>query len=479
MMDFFMDLGMAKRERISSVDTAWLRMDRPGNLMMICGVLVLDQPIEFKHLQETVVSRFLCFRRFRQRPVHEAAGAYWEDAADFDLSAHVHHLALPGAGRQEELQELASDLMSTPLDPNKPLWQFHLVDNYSGRSAVIIRIHHCYADGIALMKVMLSLTAETPALSLHNEAPSRDHIAPDPLMALFRPFLKTYEKSMRISASVLQKSMELWVNPMKAMEYAQQGVGLTGELAKLALMGQDSKTRFKGKPAGVKRVAWAPPLPLDEVKTIGKVLDCSVNDVLLSCVAGALRAYLVEQGDPVEDVVIRALVPVNLRPLEQASQLGNHFGLVFLPLPVGMEHPYERLYEVRHNMRELKGSYQAMLAYGLLAAVGAGPQMLQDQVLDALSRNASAVMTNVPGPQLPLYFAGGKVDQFMFWVPQSGDIGMGVSILTYDGQVQFGLVTDKKLVPDPEAIIARFAPEFEKLVLMTLMGPWEADLRGS
>src|SRR5438105_337211 len=116
-----------------------------------------------------------------------------------------------------------------------------------------------------------------------------------------------------------------------------------------------------------------------------------------------------------------------------------------------------------------------MLAYGLLAAVGAGPQRLQDQVLDTLSKNATAVMTNVPGPQQALYFAGAKIDEIMFWVPQSGNIGMGVSILTYDGRVQFGLVTDKKLVPDPEAIIAGFAPEFEKLVMMTLMGPWEGE----
>ena len=240
-------------------------------------------------------------------------------------------------------------------------------------------------------------------------------------------------------------------------------------------MGEDSRTRFKGRPASAKRVAWAPPLPLAEVKVIGKALDCSVNDVLLACVAGALRAYLVDKGDAVEGVAIRALVPVNLRPLEQAKNLGNHFGLVFLSLPVGIEHPFERLYEVRRGMRELKGSYQAMLAYALLAAVGAGPQRMQDQVLDMLSQNATAVMTNVPGPQKPLYLAGAKIDELMFWVPQSGNIGMGVSILTYDSRVQFGLVTDRKLVPDPEAIIARFAPEFEKLVLMTLMGPWEGE----
>jgi WS/DGAT/MGAT family acyltransferase len=241
-------------------------------------------------------------------------------------------------------------------------------------------------------------------------------------------------------------------------------------------MGQDSATRFKGKPGPVKRVAWADPISLDEVKAVGKALNCSVNDVLLSSVAGALRRYLVAHGDPVEGVVIRALVPVNLRPVEQAKHLGNHFGLVFLPLPVGIENPIERLYAVRAAMNDLKGSQQPLLALALLAAVGMGPKLLQDQMLDTLSKNASAVMTNVPGPQQPLYLAGSRIDSMMFWVPQSGDIGMGVSILSYDQKVHFGLVTDRKLLPDPENVIAFFAPEFTQLLYATLLSPWEGEL---
>ena len=169
------------------------------------------------------------------------------------------------------------------------------------------------------------------------------------------------------------------------------------------------------------------------MKTIGKALGASVNDVLLSCVAGALRGYLVDKGDAVDGVMIRALVPVNLRPLEKAYRLGNQFGLVFLDLPIGIENPVERLYAVRANMNALKGSFQPVLALGLLAAMGAGPKVLQEELLQALARNGTAVMTNVPGPQQPLYFAGAAIERLMFWVPQSGDIGMGVSILSYNG----------------------------------------------
>jgi WS/DGAT/MGAT family acyltransferase len=208
------------------------------------------------------------------------------------------------------------------------------------------------------------------------------------------------------------------------------------------------------------------------VKAVGKALGASVNDVLLSCVAGALRDYLVRKGDATDGVMMRAVVPVNLRPPEASWELGNKFALVFLDLPIGVENPVERLYAVRANMRALKGSYQPILTFGLLAAMGAGPKVLQEQVLDLLARNATAVMTNVPGPQRPLFFAGARVTQFMFWVPQSGDIGMGVSILSYDGAVQFGLITDRGLCPDPEHVIERFGPEFEKILLATLLSPW-------
>jgi diacylglycerol O-acyltransferase len=342
-----------------------------------------------------------------------------------------------------------------------------------------VRIHHCYADGIALVQVMLSMTdaarngpSAMPAPPKKSQA--RAGSASVPLM---QPFASVMQAALKIGATMIDKGVEIWQDPAKAVALAEQGGALTTEVAKLALMGQDSPTRLKGKPGITKRVAWAGPLPLADVKAIGKALGASVNDVLLSCVAGALRTYLIHKGDPVDDVVIRALVPVNLRPVAKAYKLGNQFGLVFLELPIGIENPIERLYAVRENMRALKGSYQPVLSLGLLAAMGAGPKLLQDQLLLALARNATAVMTNVPGPQEPLYLAGAKIDGFMFWVPQSGDIGVGVSILSYNGNVQFGLITDRGLVPDPAQVIAGFAPEFEKLVWTSLLAPpWTGDL---
>jgi diacylglycerol O-acyltransferase len=469
-----------KRESMSSVDVAWLRMDRPSNLMVICGVLVLHDRITVAALRATLHSRFLRFDRFRQRPVATLKGFEWQSDEHFDLARHIERLALRRGAGDDELETLVSRLVSKPLDPDKPLWQFHLVDGYRGGAALIVRIHHCYADGIALIQVLLSMTDAVPE-PRHGPASPRPRAKvhdtdDDPLAKIIAPFAGVLEMATKAGSTLLDKGAELLRDPAKALMLAEQGGALTSELARLALMHEDSGTRFKGKPGVAKRVAWADPIPLDEVKAVGKALGSSINDVLLASVAGALRAYLVGRGDHVDGVVIRALVPVNLRPASEAHRLGNKFGLVFLDLPIGIANPVERLYAVRENMLALKGSYQPVIALGIIAAMGAGPQALQQQLLAMLAKNATAVMTNVPGPREPLYFAGARIERLMFWVPQSGDIGMGVSIMTYAGGVQFGLITDRSLCPDPERVIANFAPEFEKLALATLMAPWPWDV---
>lgn len=481
------------REAMSGVDTAWLRMENPRNLMMVAGVMVFDEKLDFERFEEVIRSRFLSHARFRQRAVQDASGAYWETDADFDLARHVHRTALPGKADKAELQALVSDLVSTPLDSTKPMWQFHYVENYGTGSAVIARIHHCYADGIALIHVMMSMTDPAPGeeppagtrrkgrLKKGRLKSQREDAGGLPGMGALGEMLQQFYKpaeeylnaTVKLGGDVLEQAMEVMRDPERAREYARQGMGLASELAHVTLMPDDPDTSLRGKLGVSKSVAWAEPLPLDEVKVIGKGLGCTVNDVLLSCVTGALRSHMLERGDAVDGLEIRATVPVNLRPLEESHRLGNHFGLVFLTLPVGVAHPIERLFEVHRHMNDLKGSYQAVLAYGLLAAIGLGPARLQQPLLDLFTRKATAVMTNVPGPRETIYMAGQPVREQMVWVPQNGTIGVGVSILSYDGKVQFGLITDKNIVADPQSVIDRFAGEFEQLVLATMMQPWE------
>jgi diacylglycerol O-acyltransferase / wax synthase len=187
---------------------------------------------------------------------------------------------------------------------------------------------------------------------------------------------------------------------------------------------------------------------------------------------------MIERGDNVDGMTLRATVPVNLRPLEHAKKLGNHFGLVFLELPVGEENPIRRVERVTECMNGLKNSRQAIVSFGLLAALGMAPTAVQSLALDLFSRKATVVATNVPGPPQTLYMAGCALREMMFWVPQTGSIGVGVSILSYNGRVHFGLIADAKLIPDPDSVIQRFGSEFDKLVYLSLMSDWDARLDG-
>jgi diacylglycerol O-acyltransferase len=471
----------AAAQRMSRVDTAWLRMDNDVNLMMIVGVWLLQPALEYDQLCARVAEKLLRYDRFKQKVVQDAIGALWVDDEDFDIHRHVVRAKLArrkGQSERAALQALCGKLATEALDPARPLWQFHLIDGYEGGSALIVRIHHCIGDGIALISVALSITDGG------NDPPSRrKRAAVEPAEgdgdwltdSVIQPLTDIAVKALGLTGEGMARSVGALSQPQQllgSVEMARVGYQVVGDVAALAVMSDDSPTRLKGLPAGDKRVAWNEPLPLDAVKTISKGLNCSINDVLLSCVAGAIGQYLRERGDDPAGKEIRAMVPVNLRPLDQAWQLGNKFGLAPLVLPIGISNPIERVYAVRQRMSELKGSYQPLLAFAVLAVAGLMIKPVQDAILNLFAKKATAVMTNVPGPQQPLTFCGSTIRQTMFWVPASGHIGVGVSILSYAGGVQFGLITDSALCPDPQVIIDRFQPEFDKLLLVTLMLPW-------
>lgn len=463
-----------RREPMSRVDTAWLRMERPTNPMMITGVLMFAQPMSLQRLRQVVKQRFLAYRRFRQKAVVTPAGAQWETDLNFDLDWHVQHAALPGRADKRALERFVSQLASSPLSHDRPLWQFHLVERYDGGgSALVARIHHSYADGIALVQVLLSLTDTEPDAASGTELP-RTWLKQDHAGVARR--VGAVDRYMQLGSKVVEKGLEMYRDPSLAAVLAKEGGEIARELLHALSLSDDPPSLLRGRLGVSKRVAWAEPLDLEEVKAVGRACDCTVNDVLMATAAGALRSYMIERGDHVDGMTLRATVPVNLRPLEHARKLGNHFGLVFLDLPVGEGNPIRRLERVADCMRELKGSRQAIVAYGLLAALGMAPASMQGLALELFSRKATAVATNVPGPQQPLYLAGCMLREMMFWVPQTGSIGVGISILSYNGRVHFGLIADGRLIPDPDAVIRRFGAEFEKLLYLSLMGNWDVTL---
>jgi diacylglycerol O-acyltransferase / wax synthase len=460
---------MSNSERMAPVDTTWLRMDRPTNLMVIVGVLVLAGPVDVSRLEDTLADRLLAIPRFRQRTESRQTGTWWCDDPQFDVARHIKRVRLPGAADKAELERFVAELAATPLDPLHPLWQFHIVEDYIGGAAIVARIHHAIADGIALIGVLLSLTDGYVGAAAHRTRHISDKDNEGSWLDLIAPVVEVVEEGLRLSANVLRGSAEAVARPAGALK---EGTDIAGELAYLLLMPNDSPTRFKGQSSGTKRVAWTDPISLPEVKAVSRALGCSVNDMLLAAVTGALNGYLTEKGDETEGVEIRALVPINLRSPASDHELGNRFGIVALELPVGLENPLARLHEIHRRMEALKSSNEPTVTLGLLSTLGYAPKLVQDTVFDLLLSRATAVMTNVPGPQEPLYLAGSEINQVMVWVPQPGDIGMGVSILSFNGKVQFGLLADAALVPDPHAIIARFKPEFEQLLYFVLLEAW-------
>ena len=478
-----MSQRVTKRQPMAKVDTAWLRMESPSNLMMITGVIVLANRVAFRDFEKAIAQRFLLFERFRHKAVGGARGYWWEEDAQFELSAHIRHTALPGKADKVELEKLVSELASTPLDQTKPLWQFHLVDNYIDGPVVIGRIHHCYADGMALVQVMLSLTEETADASVADvKSPERVRAQTREAGWLDRylsPAKKGLKAASQLSERVLKEGQDWMHGPEAFLENAHLAKEWLTELGTLVAIEDDPPSRFKA-PLGVrKNVAWANPVPLEEVKAIGYALGCTVNDVLIAVITGALHRYLIQMGDDPTDLSMRATVPVNLRSLEDAKALGNHFGLVFLDLPIAEHNPLARVYQVAEAMNHLKSSKQAAVSLGLLSVFGMAPAAMQPPALEMFSKKATTVLTNVPGPQSFRYLAGAPIQEMMFWVPQNGTIGMGISIMSYAGQVFSGLIADQNLIGAPSDVMELFAREFDDLLYLALLiGPMIHEMDG-
>ncbi|MCG8347105.1 MAG: wax ester/triacylglycerol synthase family O-acyltransferase [Chloroflexales bacterium] len=470
---------MADRKRtepLSNVDTAWLRMEHPTNLMMITGVMMFDEPLDTERLRKTIEQGMLKrFPRFRQRLVNDGRGLrqpQWEDDPHFDIRTHIRRIALPAPGDEATLQSLVSDLMSTPLDFSKPLWQWHVVENYGTGCALITRLHHCIADGIALIHVMFSMTETAPdgAEQTKQAAPSRESAPkrslPNPFTTLLRQVTRIANSTVQTTETVWNESIGFLSNPGRMLDLLQLGADSAATVGKLLTMSNDPPTVFKGCLGVTKRAVWSDPIPLTEIKAIGQVTKSTINDILLTTVTGALRRYLQHRGEKVDGLNIRSVVPINLRPLNETPELGNRFGLVFLALPIGIEKPLDRLIELQERMDAIKSSTEAIVAFGILNAIGGATAEIENHVLNIFGSKATAVMTNVPGPRQTLYLAGRAIRNMMFWVPQSGRVGLGVSIISYANNVYLGVATDVGLVADPEIIIAAFQEEFDQFRIM-------------
>lgn len=446
-------------EPLSAVDHAWLRMDDPTNLMIINGCLVLERVLDRERLKTLLDRRLLPIRRFKQRVVRRDGQIFWETDPGFDLDYHVVKADLPAPGDDGALREVVSELMSEPFDLDRPLWRFHLIEGYKGGSVIMGRLHHSIGDGMALLLVLLSLTDRT------LDAETLEDLE-NPFADLFRLPPRGVEAAKQLAAQIMPDGIRLLEQTAAAFQSLgpfKTGLVSTGAFARLVARPSDPKTRFKG-PLGVpKRVAWSEPIPLDDVKEVGRRLGGTMNDVLVSAMTGGLRRYLDRHGEGKKGLSFRAVMPVNLRTLDRMSELGNRFGLIFLSLPLGEEDPVSRLAELRRRAQALKRSAEPVVVYAILRLLGVVPLAVQNLVVKIFGTKATAVMTNVPGPREVLRLGGVPIQEIFFWVPQSGKLGLGISIISYAGHVRLGLASDAGLVPDPEVIVQGFHEELEAL----------------
>lgn len=478
---------------MSAQDSLWLTMDRPNNLMVIDGVMLCTAPPSWDAVVEATTTRLLDrFPVFGCRALHGEEGWVWQPDAGFHLDRHLRRVTLPGAAGMAELEQYVAEQRSRPLDRDRPLWDLTLVDDVvldDGRvgAAFVARFHHAIADGVRLTQVMLSLCDTADPHVTAMVARTRGESGPraiatgvvsavteaiaDSARALARGAASitrdargAWESGWDISGDVLRSPGRL-VDAFEAWGLDNRLANTTASVAKLALRGPSVRTVWSGTPGTRKSVAWSPLLSLDDVKSVGHRYGASVNDVLLTAVAGGMRRYLRARGDDVVDEV-EWMVPVNLVPIADnlPEDLGNFFALVMAVLPLEPPDAVTRLEVTASRMSRIKRSDEPILTFGVQRGISTAPLRVSTALTNFFANKAVGVLTNVPGPRAPLTFAGAPVHQVIGFAPSSGDQPMTCTIFSYAGTVTIGFATDTDLVPDPRELVEGTLAELASLI---------------
>ena len=438
-------------ERMSPVDTAWLHMDEPGNPADIVSLMTFDERVSYEGLSRTIEERLLKYDRFKQRVVEVEGHPCWEEDSEFRLERHVTHHRIDRPLDSDALAELVAELGNQRLDAGRPLWAIHLVDGSSGGSAIVSRLHHCIADGFALAHAMIKLADRedgTPMGAVMKPADRGEH---EPLLDV-----------------LVHEAVEVARHPSHALDIAKQGAALAKSLGHLLFVPFNRRTFLKRELSGRRKMAWSSGLDLDTIKAIGRSRGATVNDVLLGAMTGALRRFLAEGGEPVDEFMIRAIIPVNLRPIhsieEMDDSMGNRFGLVFLDLPIHETTAEGRFRALKERMDALKNTPEAFVAFGILNAMGHATATIEHIVNEVFGLKASLVVTNVPGPREPLFIDGKRLRDVMFWVPHPAKLGLGLSILSYAGKVIVGVRADEAVTKNPGRLVELFEEEAARML---------------
>ncbi len=448
-------------------------MDRPNNLMVVEALVLLERPVAWQRfvdlVHERVITPFPVFRQLAMRSCVPFGAARWHDDPGFDLSRHVRRVTLGKPGDDATLRTYVEHHMREPLDRTRPLWELHLIEGYGPGSALYCRMHHALADGVTLARLMLSLTDDAPDAAATSPTPppieglARDR---DGLGAFAQraagTVVTTAAAAVTSTAGLISRVVRT-SRPQAlgaVLTQAARGVAVANKL----LLGHSSAGTLDQEPGVEKLAVWSAPFPLADIKRAGRATGATVNDVLMSALAGAISTYLTEHGRAEANLL--TMVPVNMRPLNQVlnERLGNRFALAFVSLPVGITGPAERLAETKRRMDTIKRSPEAMMTFALIHLFGLLHPAIERRVVDFFAGKAIGVTTNVPGPATRRYLAGSPVGGLLAWAPGSGRQNLGACIVTYNDTVRIGFKVDAASVPDPERLLDALNGQIEPLL---------------
>jgi diacylglycerol O-acyltransferase len=456
-------------ERLTALDASFLYLEDPDTPMHVGGVLVLEPPsgvLDHPALVDLVRARLPLVPRYRQRvlevPGH-LANPVWVDDADFDVTYHVRRSALPRPGTEEQLLDLVARLTARPLDRNRPLWEMYLVEGLEGdRTAVVTKTHPALVDGLGAIdigQVILDASPEGGEVPAEEWRPRR----PPGQVALVWEAVEQYLQ--RPSAVIETARTAIGDVRATASRWAGVAGGLLAAAARTTI--RPAPVSPLNAPIGRQRRVAVARASLDDVKAVRKAHGGTVNDVLLTVVTGALREWLLSRGEAVVgSTSVRALVPVSVR--NEEDEAGNPVASLLVDLPVGEPNPWVRLARISYAMRGLTQGSQSVGADTLSALSGFAPPTLHAlgaRAASGLSRRLfNLVVTNVPGPQAPLYAGGARMVEVFPVVPLVRGQGLAIGMTSYDGTVYVGLNADRDSLSDVDVLADLIEQEVAYLV---------------
>lgn len=454
-------------DRLTPLDASFIAQERANTHMHIGGLVICEGPApDFEAFLDHVRSRLHLVPRYRQRivqPPYETGRWVWADDPAFNIEYHVRRTALPAPGDEHTLLKLVGRIASQQLDRQKPLWEMWLIEGLSdGRFALISKTHHALIDGIAgvdLATVMFDLAPE-PASYPHSGRAWTAHPEPTNSQLL----AAGVAGAARAAAGGLGAIADAISRPGAAWRAIGNAAGGVGEI--IWAGANPAPPSPLNQPIGPHRRYSVVRADLAEVKEIKNTLGGTVNDVVLALVTASIREWLHARGTQTHGLELRALVPVSTRPRDQRGEVGNKVVAMRGPLPVYIEDPIMRLHKIREGMDHLKRSKQAVGADVLVNVQGFTPPTVLAQAsrLNFSTRLFNMIVTNVPGPQVPLYVLGRQMDAVFPIAFLPADHGLSIGIISYNGQLNFGLLADYDIVPDVDDIATGIKTALDELL---------------